>query len=210
MRITTRSVLVALMVAVAAGLSGCATALPDSRLQPKPITTEIPTLAWPDVALEVRDDRAQRPAHERLVLAVEATVRQALPAPASLPPRHHLAVAVLRHEAAFTGGGSAFWTGRTELRAVLSEAPTGDAMATWTVVDTHEEWNVWGYGSGTDAAQYSLRDALRKLLRQMAAGVRPDATQLAASSALVCRQRSRGLQLREAWLAEYRRCMEPR
>jgi hypothetical protein len=161
-----RWALVAALVASAVWLEGCSTTLPGSRLQPKPITTEIPTLAWPHVALKVQDDRAERPAHDRLVAAVEATIRHALPAPTGTPPRHHLAVAVLRHEAAFA---SPMWTGRTELRAVLSEAATGAAIATWNAVDTHAEWNAWGYGSGTDAAQYSLRDALRKLLRQMAA-----------------------------------------
>lgn len=198
-------------------------------MQPKPITTEIPALKWPDVVLDISDDRATRHAHDRLVYAVEYTIRQALPPASDAPPRHHLAVAVLRHEAGFVGGGSPMWIGTTELRAVLSVAPSGDSLASWTVSDTHEEWNAWGYGSGTDAAQYSLRDALRKLLRRMAAEVQfaevlpsgavivrpsvgrprpePTAEQPAVSSELFCRRRATGMQPREAWLAAYRRCL---
>jgi hypothetical protein len=35
--------------------------------------------------------------------------------------------------------------------------------------DHDEQWNAWGRESGTIAAQQSLRDAVRKLVRQMAA-----------------------------------------
>lgn len=213
-------------------LGGCATALPADLLRPRAVTTEIPTLAWPTVALTIIDDRRNATvAHEPLVSAIESTIRRAtFVSSAAESPDLRLTVTVVRHEAGFAGGGSPWWTGATELRAVLTTTG-GDVINSWRVVDVSQEWNVFGYSSGTAAAQDSLRDGLRTLLRRMAAEVQfgqvlpsgavilrpsnigpretsePPAPPDPAASALFCRQRVKGLQPRATWLAEYRRCM---
>jgi hypothetical protein len=66
------------------------------------------------------------------------------------------------------GGGSGFWHGMTTLSATLAEID-GRAVYQFRAHDHDEEWNAFGGGSGTTAAQKSLRDALRRLVRQMAA-----------------------------------------
>ncbi len=225
------------LVAIALLFTGCAGSLPDHLLKPRPVTTEIPTLSWPMVALTIVDDRRNaHVAHEPLVTAIESTMRRAtsVGSPADTPA-FRLTVTVVRHEAAFTGGGSPWWTGTTELRALLATSG-GETIASWRVVDTSQEWNLLGYSSGTEAAQDSLKDGLRTLLRHMADDVqfgrvvpgsgaviirapsggatsepsRAEPTNPPASM-LLCRQRADNVRgagsWREAWLAEYQRCM---
>ena len=152
-------------------LSACSGVVPADRFQPKPVTTELPTLHWPPVIIEISDERPNNAvAHEDLVSAVEGTIRQALNQPSNPGNGWSLKVVILRHEAMFPGGGSPWWVGTTSFRAVL--LTTDGKEYRWVVDDVNKEWNVWGYGSGTDAAQHSLREALRKLLRQMHADVR--------------------------------------
>lgn len=188
------------------------------------------------VELEVVDERWNSAvAHEALVSAIESTIRRAasVSSPADSPDLW-LTVTVVRHEAAFAGGGSPWWTGATELRAVL-KSTNGDTIANWTVQDTSQEWNVWGYSSGTDAAQDSLKDGLRTLLRRLAAEVQfgrvlhpsgavilrpsiPSASDQsesepavepgAAPPDIICRQRADwALGGRDRWLEAYRRCL---
>lgn len=211
-------------------LAGCAGHLPPDLLKPRAVTTEIPVLNWPMVELEVVDERWNSAvAHEALVSAIESTIRRAasVSSPADSPDLR-LTVTVVRHEAAFAGGGSPWWTGATELRAVLKSA-NGDTIANWTVQDTSQEWNVWGYSSGTDAAQDSLKDGLRTLLHRMAAQVqfgkplpsgavilRPStiapseqepSAPAPAGHPMLCRERAKSAPTRELWIVEYRRCM---
>jgi len=211
-------------------LGGCATALPADLLKPRAVATEIPTLAWPTVELTIIDDRRNATvAHEPLVNAIESTIRRAtsVASPAETP-NLRLTVIVVRHEAEFAGGGSPWWTGATELRAVLATA-SGDVINSWRVVDISQEWNVWGHRSGTEAAQDSLRDGRRTLLRRMVADVQfghalPSGAVILRPSRLgpretpepfapskvypmLCRERAKSASGRAQWLAEYRRCM---
>jgi hypothetical protein len=218
-------------------VTGCATALPDTLLQPRPVTTEIPSLAWPTVELSIVDERYNANlAHEPLVYAVESTLRRALSvSAASEPAEYRLTVTIVRHDVGFA---APWWTGATELRAQLARG--GETVADWRVVDTSQEWNLRGYSSGTEAAQDSLTDGLRKLLRRMAAEIQfgqvlpgssggssgtviirtptaeppapaPAQTAPTPASTLLCRQRANNVRgagsWREAWLAEYQRCM---
>ncbi|HEX9818594.1 MAG TPA: hypothetical protein VGD07_03170 [Methylomirabilota bacterium] len=82
-------------------------------------------------------------------------------------PCFRLTVTVHQHSAIFRGGGSGFWHGHTSLTATLADTSDQDVYR-FRADDHDEQWNVSGYGSGTKAAQQSLRDALRKLVRQMA------------------------------------------
>lgn len=229
----TRTIGCLLLLSLALLLAGCATSLPADLLKPRAVTTEIPALAWPMVALTIVDDRPNaQVAHEPLVTAVESTIRRAtsVASPADTPA-FRLTVTVARHEAAFAGGGSPWWTGVTELRALLATSG-GETLASWRVVDTSQEWNAWGYPSGSEAAQDSLTDGLRTLLRRMAAEVQfgrvhpsgavilrpstgntPEEAESGAPAPttvypMLCRARANGTPgTREDWLAEYRRCM---
>jgi len=146
-------------------LSGCASALPADRLHPGPISTEIPVIGWP-VAVVIADNRPNRDvAHRDLIDAVRRTLMLAFPTESGVPCCL-LTVTAFQHDARFEGSGSPFWRGETRLRAVLSEE--GRELGRWDIEDVQREWNAFGWSSGTDAAQYSLRDALRKLLRRMA------------------------------------------
>jgi hypothetical protein len=103
-----------------------------------------------------------------MINTIETSIRHALaPARHEACPCFTLTVAVLEHAGFAPGGGSAFWHGQTTLQARLADAG-GREVYRFEAADHDEQWNAWGRGSGTIAAQQSLRDALRKLVRQMA------------------------------------------
>jgi hypothetical protein len=152
---------------VAVLLAGCTAVAP---LRPDPVYTELEPLTWPRnaVKVQVEDRRPEREASPALVGAIEASIRHALAAPrAEACPCYTLTVIVRQHEGRFQGGGSGFWHGFTVLDATLAD-DGGRSLYHFRAEDHDEEWNVFGLSSGTTAAQQSLRDAIRKLVRQMA------------------------------------------
>jgi hypothetical protein len=156
-------------------LVGCSAVAP---LRPEPIFTMLEPVGWPRnaVTLMIVD---QRPAPERLasvelIGAIDASIRQALaPDRVAACPCYTFTVAVIQHSGVAPGGGSAFWHGQTTLKGTLADA-TGRQVYLFYADDHDEQWNAWGRESGTIAAQQSLRDAVRKLVRQMAARALPD------------------------------------
>lgn len=149
-------------------LSACSAVAP---LRPEPVLTELQPVAWPRNAVTVVvDDRRQAlEASNQMISAIRTSILQALAPDRATPcPCYTFTVAVLEHAGFAPGGGSAFWHGQTTLQATLSDA-AGREVYRFEAADHDEQWNAWGSGSGTIAAQQSLRDAVRKLVRQMAA-----------------------------------------
>jgi hypothetical protein len=100
--------------------------------------------------------------------AIEQSLRQALaPARPGPCPCFTLTVAVLVHRGFFPGGGGGNWHGLTVIQATLAD-DSGRELDRFRADDHDAQWNAFGGASGTKAAQQSLRDALRKLVRQMA------------------------------------------
>jgi hypothetical protein len=156
------------IVLLAMMIVGCAATAP---LRPEPVLTKLEPVDWPRnaVRLIVDDRRQERLASAEMITAIEASIRLALaPERREACPCYTLTVAVLEHAGFAPGGGSAFWHGQTTLKATLADA-AGRQVYMFYADDHDEQWNAWGRGSGTIAAQQSLRDAVRKLVRQMAA-----------------------------------------
>jgi hypothetical protein len=82
-------------------------------------------------------------------------------------PCFTLTVAVLVHRGFFPGGGGGNWHGLTVIQATLAD-DAGRELDRFRADGHDAQWNAFGGASGTKAAQQSLRDALRKLVRQMA------------------------------------------
>jgi hypothetical protein len=156
-------------------LAGCSSA---ATLRPEPIHTELAPISWPSNAVKivVEDRRTDRTESAALADAIERTLRNALaPARPAPCPCFTLTTAVIEHRGFFGGGGSSFWHGLTSIQATLAD-DTGREVYRFRAEDHDEEWNAFGESSGTTAAQKSLRDALSKLVRQMAQRDLPPAT----------------------------------
>jgi hypothetical protein len=170
------------IVLLAMILAGCSAAAP---LRPEAVFTKMDPVDWPRnaVTVVVDDRRHERLASAEMIAAIDASIRQALaPARATPCPCYTFKVAVLEHAGFAPGGGSAFWHGQTTLQATLIDAD-GRGVYRFAAEDHDEQWNAWGRSSGTLAAQQSLRDALRKLVRQMAARPFPPFTTAAPGAA---------------------------
>ena len=154
------------LLAVLLVLAGCGYAYVA-----QPITTEIPRIPWlsADTVVNVSDERTtyvvgldwvERDGGAALAAAIEETIRFALsPRGDGAAPICRVQVTVLNHEVENKGF---FWQGYTSLRTVVATT-SGEEVAHWDTDDRHAEW-----ANSRDAAQRSLRGALRKLTRVMA------------------------------------------